>query len=124
MKYKKLINYVVKDIKSIKSVNTIFLFGSHAKGTRKPYSDIDICVLAEMLTKEERREILTNSSEKVDISLFSDLPPLIQYRILKEGKVLFNKDWLKLHRTKVKTIKEYLDFKHLLDRHIEYTLSG
>ncbi|HLD57959.1 MAG TPA: nucleotidyltransferase domain-containing protein [archaeon] len=121
---KKLINKVVDDIKKIGKVNAVFLFGSHATGTNKPYSDIDICVVAEGLTEEERIEILTNSSEKLDVSLFSDLSLLIQYRVLKDGKVLFNRDWLKLHRMKVKTVTEYLDFKHLLDRHVEYTLNS
>ena len=120
---KNLISKVVEDVKKIEKVNAVFLFGSYAKGTNKPYSDIDICIVADDLTKNERREILTNSSERLDISIFSDLLPLIQYRVIKDGKIFFHKDWLKLHRLKAKTIKEYLDFKHLLDMHIKYTLT-
>jgi len=125
MKNDKLINHVLEDVKKIEKVNTVFLFGSYAKGTHKPYSDIDICVLpSSQLTKDERTEILSNGTDKIDISIFQDLPLLIQHRIIKEGKILLNRDKLILHRAKVKSIKEYLDFKHILDRHVERVLGG
>ena len=123
IKEQKLINHVLEDVKKIEKVNAVFLFGSYAKGTDKPYSDIDICVLSEKeLTKNERTEILSNGTDKIDISIFQDLPLLVQHRIIKEGKILLNRNELFLHRTKTKIIREYLDFKHIIDRHVERVL--
>jgi len=41
------------------------------------------------------------------------------FRVFKEGKVLFNRDWLTLHRVRIKTVKEYLDFLPIIERRIK-----
>jgi len=112
----KLIKKPVEEIKKIKEVNAIILFGSHATGKAKPYSDIDLCVLTKKgVSKAVKEKILSNSSQKLDISLFSSLPPQIRFRIMKEGKLLFIKNKLELQRAEVATVKNYIDFKHTLD---------
>nr|QNO43692.1 hypothetical protein FICJDHNH_00032 [Methanosarcinales archaeon ANME-2c ERB4]QNO43953.1 hypothetical protein AECFJODE_00006 [Methanosarcinales archaeon ANME-2c ERB4]QNO50651.1 hypothetical protein BCJHFGCD_00005 [Methanosarcinales archaeon ANME-2c ERB4] len=96
-------------------VISIHLFGSYARGREKPYSDIDICVIADK--HANRDEILSHSSKKIDLSIFHDLPLSMRFRVLKEGKLLFLRDDLKLHRIIVATIGSYLDFKpHILRR--------
>ncbi len=94
---------------------SIYLFGSYARGREKPFSDIDICVIA--AKGADRDEILSHSSKKIDISIFHDLPLTMRFRVLKEGQLLFLRDELKMHRIIVATIKSYLDFKpHILRR--------
>lgn len=99
-------------------VEAIYLFGSMAKGTVKPFSDIDICVLTDRdISKKAKEKILSKSSKKIDISLFWDLPPTIQFRVLREGRVLYKKSDLTLQRVKAETLKSYLDIQPMIKRH-------
>jgi predicted nucleotidyltransferase len=116
---KEIVNTVV-ELRQYPYVNAVILFGSYAKGRIKPLSDIDICVIAEKNMGIEQRVTITGlSSDKLDISLFWNLPLTIQFRVFKEGKVLFNRDWLILHRIRIKTVKEYLDFLPIIERNIK-----
>jgi len=116
--------HLLGELKKLGHVEAVYLFGSQAKGGAKPYSDIDICVLTEpKITAKTKSSILSNSSRNIDISLFWDLPPAIRMRVIKEGKLLFERDELLTHRAKVKTIYDYQDFKPILDRHCARILS-
>jgi predicted nucleotidyltransferase len=118
------INDVIKEIKK-KDIDAIYLFGSHATGKVKPTSDIDICVIAKKdITKEDKEEILSNSSKIIDIVMFWDLPNAIRFRVLKEGKPLYVKNRLILQRIKADTLRSYLDFQPVIKRHISRTLGG
>ncbi len=119
----KEIKLVVDEIKNIKGVEGIYLFGSYARKKTKPFSDIDICVITDKdIQKKRREEILSCSSRKIDISIFSDLPLNVRFRMFKEGKILYQKDELFLHRTRSNTLKSYLDFKPIIDRHYDRIL--
>lgn len=117
----KTINAIVDEIKRERGVEAIYLFGSYAKGKTKPYSDIDLCVITGKNPKRE--SILSNASDKIDTNIFSDLPLDIRFRVIKEGKPLYVKNKLKMHRIKVNTVLSYLDFKPLLTRHFSRFLS-
>ncbi len=109
------IDKIIEPFKKDRDVISIYLFGSYARGREKPFSDIDICVIA--AKGADRDEILSHSSKKIDISIFHDLPLTMRFRVLKEGQLLFLRDELKMHRIIVATIKSYLDFKpHILRR--------
>jgi predicted nucleotidyltransferase len=111
----KRIDKIIEPLKKNRDVISIYLFGSYARGREKPFSDIDICVIA--AKGADRDEILSHSSKKIDISIFHDLPLSMRFRVLKEGRLLFLRDELKLHRIIVATIGSYLDFKpHILRR--------
>lgn len=112
------IKSIVDEIKNIKGVKGIYLFGSYAKKKTKPFSDIDICVITDKdIQKNVKEKILSYSSRKLDISILSDLPLNIQFRVFKEGKLLYQKDELFLHRTRGSIVKSYLDFKYIFNRH-------
>ena len=117
----KLIDQVVNEIRKERGVEAIYLFGSQASGRAKPYSDIDLCVIT---GKAARREcILGNSSDKIDTIIFWDLPLNIRFRVIKEGKPLYIKNRLNMHRIEVGTVLAYFDFKPLLTRHFSRFLS-
>lgn len=109
------ISLVVNEIKKESGVEAIYLFGSRVSGKARPYSDIDLCVITDKTAKRE--SILSYSSDKIDTSVFWDLPLNIRFRVIKEGKPLYVKDELKIQRIKVSTVLSYLDFKPLLARH-------
>lgn len=113
-----MIKDVVNVLKSIREVEAIYLFGSRARGNITPLSDIDICVITRRhISKDIKEEILSNSSRKIDISIFWDLPPTIRFRVLKEGMLLYNKNKSLLHQIKVDTSRQYMDISPMIERH-------
>src|SRR3989338_2311716 len=104
-----LITKTVQELKKIPQVQAVILYGSYAKGTQKLISDIDICAVTEKNISEE---------SKVDAVWFWDLPPMIRYAALQEGKILFVRNEEFLHEATVETMSEYLDFRHIIDRSI------
>ena len=115
---------LIKELKANNKVEAIYLFGSQATGKARPYSDTDICViLTEGTLQKVKTDILSYSSSKIEISIFSELPLYIRYRIFKEGKPLFVRKKLNIHRLNVRTINNYLDFKNLLERHVNGVLT-
>lgn len=115
---------IITELSCNRNVEAVILFGSCATKKDKPYSDIDLCVITSpKATSDGLNEILSFSSRKIDLSLFIRLPLYIQYRVMKEGKVLFVRDSLRLHRIKVNTILRYLDFKPLIERYLNKILA-
>jgi|SRR5271157_467522 len=115
---------LIKEIKK-NDVDAVYLFGSHATGKAKPSSDIDICVITKRdVAREVKEKILSNSSKKIDIVMFRDLPSPIRFRVFKEGKPLYIKDPLTLQRVKADTLRSYLDIQPMIKRHISRTLGG
>ena len=114
-----LVTKLVNDLKKIKEVRAIILFGSYAHMKQKPLSDIDICILTDRdMSHKINTEIYSYAAKKIDISLFWDLSSQIRYAVLKEGKILFNRNKDYLHSATIETMSEYLDFKHIMDRNI------
>lgn len=99
------------------AVLAIVLFGSTVTGKRRPFSDIDLCIVTSRpLTREEKEDLFSNSAPGYDLSFFQDLPLCIQFRVFREGKVLFCRDETQLQRLKGRTISGYLDFSRILRR--------
>ena len=103
------IGKIANEISKIKNVKAIYLFGSYARGKIMPLSDIDICVIGS-LSEEEKYKALEHLSDNLDISFFEDLPLVIQFRILRDGKPLFAREDAFLRELKLRTIREYLDY--------------
>src|SRR3989338_5649051 len=116
---KELIEQTVHDLKKIKHVIAVILFGSYARGDQKPISDIDICVVTKRnISYDDKAEVGSYASRKIQISLFWDMPPSVRYAALKEGKLLFGRNEGFLHDATVQTMSEYLDFRHIIDRNV------
>jgi predicted nucleotidyltransferase len=111
------IGEAISEIKK-NDVEAIYLFGSYATGKAKPTSDIDICVITKKNVPTDVKEsIMSNSSKKIDVAIFWDLPYTIRFRVFKEGKPLYIKDPLTLQRIKIDTLRSYLDVKPMIKRH-------
>ncbi|MDI6737449.1 MAG: nucleotidyltransferase domain-containing protein [Nanoarchaeota archaeon] len=111
------VEMVVKEISKHKEVKAVYLFGSYARGEHTSLSDIDICVITGYnLKKAVKEDILSNGSEKIDISIFSDLPITIKYKVFKEGIKLMDRDKNFLHDRIMSTLWEYFDFQPALRR--------
>ncbi|MFH1055599.1 MAG: nucleotidyltransferase domain-containing protein [Candidatus Altiarchaeota archaeon] len=115
----RVVDRLVKALGGLDEVSSVILYGSHARGEEKPLSDIDICVVTKKgVGGLAKADITSQSSRKVDVTLFWDLPTTIRYSILKEGEVLLQKDEDFMHAVTVETMQEYLDFKHIIDRNV------
>src|SRR3990167_4756535 len=87
--HKPNISGIAKDIAKISGVAAVYLFGSQAKGTNRPYSDTDLCVITDKnIAAKTRDSILAFSSRQIDTHILSDLPLYIQFRVFQEGKPL------------------------------------
>ncbi len=89
---------IAKVFASIREVDQVILYGSRAKGTQKPYSDIDITLLGENLNFSLLQKIEIELDDlllpyKFDVSLYDSLEnnDLIDH-IKKVGKTIYKKE--------------------------------
>jgi len=109
-----VIDNLSEKLSLVKGVRAIYLFGSCLTGKTHKNSDIDICIITD--GADETRDGLAkiDYSDKFDVVLFEDLPLQMQFRILKEGKVLKVNDIEYLWALKIRVMQEYFDFKPFL----------
>ena len=93
----------------------VFMFGSTARGERTAASDVDVC----LVLQPQKYDSLTLSRKKLaylrqydlDVHVFQQLPLYIRHRVLKEGKVLFERDADALYALACRTARAFEDFK-------------
>lgn len=123
--FEKMKEGVLSRLKRIPEIKAVFLFGSYAIGKEKPISDIDICVIAKKNIETARKmEIMSYAGGKIDISMFYDLPISIRASVLKDGTPLFSRDEKFIAEIMVSTMKEYLDFSHVLKKFTKLYIGG
>lgn len=103
-----------------------YLFGSYAAGRENTLSDIDIAVYlrskdTRFLLKKERElsRRLTSvlNRTNVDLVLLNVVPLLLQYRVIKSGKVIVSKDEIARANYETKVMLRYFDLKPHLDEY-------
>lgn len=108
---------LVDKVKVDDMVLSVLLFGSHARGDDTPTSDIDLCLVLrpgrENRTDQTaaRMAYLEDSSGRLRIHVFQQLPLYVRRRVLKEGVVLLCKDWDALYGIACRTAQAFDDFK-------------
>lgn len=115
------IREIANKIGKIKGIKAIYLFGSYATNKNHALSDIDICVIGD-LTEKAESEVMGFVSDNLDISIFNRLPIYIKIRVFKEGKLLILKDKEYVDLIKIRTLREYLDFKPAINKFCMETL--
>ncbi|MCB0026119.1 MAG: nucleotidyltransferase domain-containing protein [Caldilinea sp.] len=104
-----------------------YLFGSTARGSATPLSDVDIAVLAPQTMSRERafelRLALIDAlqgllhRDEIDVVVLNEAPLALRYRVLRDGKVLACRDEQVRILYQADTISRYLDFKPVIERH-------
>lgn len=110
-------------------VRVTYLFGSYAKDTAGPLSDLDIAVLLdECLDKQERFDLklkLINGisailkTDKLDVVVMNEAPLLLNYNIIKGGRILDSKDEAERVRFETRILSRYLDRRYYDERHVK-----
>ncbi len=113
-------------------VELAFLFGSQARGTAGPLSDVDIAVLIAGNAAGEGplsyRLVLMGDlatllhRDDIDVVMLNQAPPLLKHRVARDGRVLFCKDTGIRTKFVVDATREYLDTKPLRKIQEEYLL--
>lgn len=103
-----------------------YIFGSQVSGKTGKLSDIDVAVYltapGNINLFDTRLKLAGDLSDflktdKVDMVILNDAPPLLVYRILQTGKVIFSRDEAKRLDYEVKAGLNYLDWKFYLDKY-------
>lgn len=105
---------IIKKLKEFNFIHTAILFGSRAKGIGAEGSDYDICAVltpGKKLTYKERIALENSLPEKVDLSLFYELPLNIRKRVFEEGEIIYSKDLYYFLTLGKETDTEYAKYK-------------
>ena len=104
-----------------------YLFGSLARGDSHALSDIDIAVLLsgapdKMQCFDASLKLMAELSrllhkDEVDVVMLNHVPVALRYRVLRDGVLLFYRDYDRMLDFRLRTVNEYLDFKPILLRH-------
>ncbi len=108
-----LIKNKILELDNTNSVKFIVLFGSTAKKTNTPLSDIDVAVYYDQDEKQRfkfRMKVLGELSDKVDLHIFQDLPLTVQKEVLG-GKMLYQKDFQFTFSKYMEVIKKFDSFE-------------
>lgn len=97
-----------------------YLFGSHAAGTARPHSDIDVAVYvrevpgaasgygyAAELTSYLMRALATND---VDVVVLNRAPPVLYHRVLRDGRRILARDLRATTTREGYALSRYCDF--------------
>ena len=102
----------------------VYLFGSVARGEAGKLSDIDIAVLLSSSIDTDRLLDLIGAisgalGRDADVSILNDLSLPIQYRVIRDGKLLYSANEQARIGFESRVIDEYLDLKPRLEQYIE-----
>lgn len=121
----KKIPSLTREFKKRRYINCLYLFGSRAKGTVKPLSDIDIGVILNKNVSRSKAtdfklELLSKAAkilgtDEIDLVVLNEAPPDLTFNILRDGKILFCRDRKNFFDFREAVISNYLDTMHLRD---------
>lgn len=114
--------------KSFSIVKSIYFFGSRATGKAVKNSDYDFAVLLDDATSKEDRfdlklKLMAKLSkalktDAVDLVVLNDLPSLFfRYIIIKEGRLIYQKNDLETAEFESRTLGLYFDFRPFLEEY-------
>ena len=122
----KNISEVIKQAKTDGKITAVALFGSSLKGKGR---DIDLCIFLDkkysnLEMSKKQLDFMKNAKSNLDIQIFQQLPIYIRMRILKEGKILLDKNSEFLYNLAFDTIKEFEFFRKSYEIYLKEIKNG
>lgn len=119
---------IVEELRSLCDAHTIIIFGSVAKGTMRPESDIDIAYLSSIRRSTYQRfrigqQVADLLERDVDLIDFQEASTVFQIQIATTGIVLYEENPLLRQLSYMQAFREYVQLndkrQYLLDHFIE-----
>lgn len=108
-------------------VVALYLFGSFARGTEGPLSDVDLALLIDPAVPRAQFEGLTLDyltainrrlgTDEVSFILLNDAPLTFRYEVVRTGRILVDNQPEVRLAFEVRTEDLYMDFKPAIDRY-------
>lgn len=129
----------LKKLFAARNVVAAYLFGSYADGSATSTSDIDFAVLLPVdntSCSELYSGLITDiqqaiDTERFDLLLLNKASPLIQYEVVRSGKIIYARSIEELNDYETKARQKYLDTVYLrkvqnqyLQKRVEQWYSG
>ena len=107
---------IVRELKRNRAVIAAYQFGSYGTKRHGPLSDVDVCLFTKELTSAEVLNLASYVSDKLDISIFDQLPMYIKPEVFK-GKPLFVKNKFFIAKKFAQAFREYQDSRKYYDQY-------
>lgn len=95
-----------------------YLFGSSARGTARPHSDVDVAVYLDSqpydalgASLELVRRLSAAGVDGSEVIVLNDAPLPLRGRAISEGKVVYSRDEPRRVRYESVTMRQFLDYK-------------
>jgi hypothetical protein len=121
--FRRYISLLIEKLEKDQAITAIFLFGSYAQGKQTSLSDIDLAILLEpdypqedfFKKKLELLPVITSilRTDEVDLVILNCAPYSLAYRVLGQGKLLYEKEERRSHRVnfQAQVYVGYFDFQ-------------
>src|SRR4051794_8633745 len=92
---------ILKAAHDLPGIAILVVFGSRARGTHRPDSDLDVAILPDTADSRARRHLQADLAValahlapegRVDVILLDEAPEVLRQRIMETGRVLLNRD--------------------------------
>jgi predicted nucleotidyltransferase len=112
---------ILRAVHDLPGIAVLVVFGSRARGTPRPDSDLDVAVLPDSADSRTRRYLQADLAmalahlapeDRVDVTLLDEAPEVLRQRIMETGRVLLNRDSEAWKELRVRTMREYGDSEH------------
>jgi predicted nucleotidyltransferase len=104
------------------------IFGSHARGTARATSDLDVAILLREGAEVDRWRLQSRlaadlahhaAGGRVDVIFLDEVGPLLRQRVLQQGRRVLCRDEAAWKRLRVTTLREYDDTEWMRRLHRE-----
>lgn len=109
---------ILRLVEPIEGLAALLVFGSRARGTPRPDSDLDVAVIPSVEDSRARRRLQTQLAValaelapegRVDVVLLDEAPELLRQRVFESGRLLLSRDRVALRDLRVRTMREHGD---------------
>jgi predicted nucleotidyltransferase len=117
------IDDLVEMARNDEDVLALVMFGSRAR--QEPFKDTDLCLVTrDGYARDKRLRYLSFFPSTFDIHVFDELPLYIKSRVMKEGKILLNKDFHAVFEKYYQSIKDLRLFEPHFNVYLGMAVDG